>query len=107
MNPITATTEEDRTPPGDVKLPAPTAWPIVLAFGITLLFAGLVTSAAVSVLGGIVDVAGAVGWFRNVLPFEAHEMVPVSKEVPLVTTTRAQVARVEAVGGLRRAVLPL
>src|SRR6202012_3943759 len=52
-------------------------------------------------------VAGAVGWFRNVLPFEAHEMVPVSKEVPLVTTTRAQVARVEAVTGLRRAVLPL
>ncbi len=26
-----------------VHLPAPTAWPIVLAFGITLLFAGLVT----------------------------------------------------------------
>ncbi len=27
-----------------VHLPAPTAWPIVLALGITLLFAGLVTS---------------------------------------------------------------
>ena len=36
-----------------VKLPAPTAWPIVLAFGITLLFAGLVTSASVSILGAI------------------------------------------------------
>ncbi len=71
-----------------VEIPAPTAWPIVLAFGITLLFAGLVTSVAVSVLGAILAVAGAVGWFRNVLPFEAHEMVPVSKEVPLVTTTQ-------------------
>ncbi len=90
-----------------VEVPAPTAWPIVLAFGITLLFAGLVTSVAVSVLGGIVAVAGAVGWFRNVLPFEAHEMVPVSKEVPLVTTTRAQVARVAVAGELRRAFLPL
>ena len=28
-----------------INLPAPTPWPIVLAFGITLLFAGLVTSA--------------------------------------------------------------
>jgi hypothetical protein len=27
-----------------VEMPAPTAWPIVLAFGITLLFAGMVTS---------------------------------------------------------------
>ena len=34
-------------------MPAPTAWPIVLAFGITLLFAGMVTSGAVSVLGAI------------------------------------------------------
>src|SRR5438874_1830006 len=36
---------------GSIELPAPTAWPIVLAFGLTLVFAGLVTSAAVSVLG--------------------------------------------------------
>ena len=27
------------------KLPSPTAWPIVLAFGITLVFAGMVTTA--------------------------------------------------------------
>ena len=49
-------------------MPAPTAWPIVLAFGITLLFAGMVTSGAVSVLGAVLAVAGAVGWFREVLP---------------------------------------
>ncbi len=36
---------------GSVELPAPTAWPIVLAFGLTLVFAGLVTSASVSLLG--------------------------------------------------------
>jgi len=33
-----------------VEMPAPTAWPIVLAFGLTLLFAGLVTSPSVSLL---------------------------------------------------------
>ena len=61
--------------PDTIEMPAPTAWPIVLAFGITLLFAGLVTSEAVSVLGAIVAIAGAVGWFRDVLPHEAHESV--------------------------------
>jgi hypothetical protein len=70
---------ESRTPK-TVELPAPTAWPIVLAFGTTLLFAGLVTSASVSVLGAVLVIAGAVGWFRNVLPHEAHEAVPVRPE---------------------------
>ena len=54
------------------------AWPIALAFGITLLFAGLVTSDSVSVLGALVAIASAVGWFRDVLPHEAHELVPVA-----------------------------
>ena len=37
--------------PKSVDLPRPTAWPMVMAFGITLLFAGLVTSLAVSGVG--------------------------------------------------------
>ena len=48
--------------PDTIEAPAPTPWPIVLAFGITLLFAGLVTSQAVSVLGAIISIAGAAGW---------------------------------------------
>ncbi len=63
-----------------VEMPAPTPWPIVLAFGLTLLFAGLVTSEAVSVLGAIISIAGAVGWFRDVLPYEAHESVQLPVE---------------------------
>ncbi len=35
--------------PGTIEVPAPTPWPMVLAFGICLLFAGLATSAVVSV----------------------------------------------------------
>ena len=31
--------------PTTIELPAPTAWPIVLAFGFTLLFAGLLIDA--------------------------------------------------------------
>lgn len=90
-----------------VEMPAPTAWPIALAFGITLLFAGLVTSETVSVLGAIVAAAGAVGWFRNVLPYEAHEVVPVVTAVSEVTTTRREVVRMAVDHKLRRAFLPL
>ncbi len=51
-----------------VAMPPPTAWPIVLAFGITLVFAGMVTTASVSILGAILTLCGYVGWFRDVLP---------------------------------------
>jgi hypothetical protein len=90
-----------------VELPAPTAWPIVFAFGIALLFAGMVTSEAVSVLGAILAIAGAVGWFREVLPHEAHETVQAVRQAPVVTTMRHEVARMEIAPGLRRAWLPL
>jgi hypothetical protein len=61
--------------PGNVSLPAPTAWPFVTAFGLALLAAGLVTQAVISVVGLILAVRGAVGWFRDVLPVEQHEVV--------------------------------
>jgi len=90
-----------------IRMPTPTAWPIALAFGMTLLVAGMVTSEAVSVLGAIVAIAGAVGWFRDVLPHEAHETVAVVPEVAAVTTARREVARVAIASELQRAYLPL
>jgi hypothetical protein len=83
--------------PGSIELPAPTAWPIVAAFGVALLFTGLVTSASVSILGAILMVCGWVGWFCDVLPHEKHESVPVSEEVILIVTTRPEVARVDLI----------
>jgi hypothetical protein len=91
-----------------MQLPAPTAWPIVLAFGLTLVFAGLVTSMSVSILGAVLALAGTVGWFRNVLPHEAHETVPVSLIVEPVITARPEVARVGWITHeLNRSWLPL
>src|SRR6266853_45184 len=70
-----------------IDVPAPTVWPIVLAFGVALLFAGMVTSASLSILGAILAVTGCVGWFRDVLPHEKHESVSVvDKPVPVVTS---------------------
>src|SRR5208282_2415565 len=90
-----------------IEVPAPTPWPIVLAFGVALLFAGLVTSEAVSVLGAIVAIAGAVGWFRDVLPHEAHEAVAVMPEAAAVTSARREVVRLAFGNELQRAYLPL
>src|SRR5258708_1592549 len=53
--------EHGRGSPAGIELPAPTAWPIVLAFGFTLLFAGLLTDISVSVLGAVLTVAGCYG----------------------------------------------
>src|SRR5277367_6205406 len=99
--------ESQRAAPGTVNLPAPTAWPIVLAFGITLLLAGLLTSASVSILGAILAVTASVGWFRDVLPLEKEETVRVSAEVTVVSTSRREVERLQVAPELPRALLPL
>jgi hypothetical protein len=83
----------ERLSPG-ISLPAPTAWPLVAAFGLALLFAGLVTTGVVSVLGAILAASGFIGWFRDVLPQEEHESVPVVEKVPPVATSRPTVTRV-------------
>src|ERR1035437_9426969 len=81
-----------QTHAGAVQLPAPTIWPIVFAFGLALIFTGMVTHWIMSLLGALLVVAGIVGWFLEVLPHEHHVYVPVSAEiVPVVSThtTRA------------------
>ena len=89
-----------------IHLPTPTAWPIIMAFGVMLIFAGLVTNITISLLGIVLTVAGAVGWFRQVLPHEAHEDVPVVVENIVITTTRPRVERL-IVPEDNRAHLPL
>jgi hypothetical protein len=79
--------------PNTVTLPSPTAWPIVLAFGITLVFTGMLSTWSVSILGAILALCGIVGWFRDVLPFEKHETVPAVEEPLRVFTSRPVVAR--------------
>src|SRR5689334_25199525 len=94
--PTLESTEEIRQSPRapvEIEVPASTAWPIVLAFGFTLMFAGLLTSVSVSVLGVVLAVAGCVGWFREVLPHEHEETVPVVPEEIYLTTERRTVER--------------
>jgi hypothetical protein len=90
-----------------IELPAPTAWPLVFAFGLALLFGGMATSGTLSVLGALLALSGAVGWFRDVLPHEAHESVPVTEGIPEVVTARREVERLAVAQDVQRAWLPL
>jgi hypothetical protein len=99
---------DPRSPaPREIELPAPTAWPFVLALGSTLLFTGLVTSLSVSVLGAVLAVAGSVGWFREVFPREHEVAVPVVPEDIVIVTERRVVERVPVAADQLRAWLPV
>jgi hypothetical protein len=94
--------------PENIEMPAPTAWPLVLAIGLTLISAGMVTAASLSILGAMLTVAGAVGWFRQVLPVESHEVVtPLVQEEFAIETSRETVERIAGVREIPRAWLPL
>ena len=98
---------EGSRPPRTIEVPAPTAWPFILAFGTTLLFAGLVTSASVSVLGAAFVLVGCVGWFRAVLPYQQEETVAVVPEEVRLTTDRRVVERIPVLPDQLRAWLPV
>ena len=72
-----ASEEREVRVPETIAVPAPTVWPLVTALGITLGCAGLVTHMAVSMVGLVLFLRGLVGWWRDVLPVEQHEAVPV------------------------------
>ena len=91
----------------EVEVPASTAWPMIMALGLMLAFAGLVTNVVVSVVGIGLFLAGAVGWFREVLPYEHREMVALQPAPAAVLPHEVGVDYL-LVGELgNRAVLPL
>jgi hypothetical protein len=90
-----------------IEVPAPTAWPLVLAAGFTLMFAGLLTNVSFTALGAVLAVAGCAGWFREVLPHQHEEEVAMVTEDARVTTGRRVVERVPVAPDQLRAWLPV
>jgi hypothetical protein len=58
--------------PDSVEMPRPTAAPVVLALGITLLAAGVALDTAFLVVGAVVVVAGLSIWIAQLLPGRGH-----------------------------------
>jgi len=102
--------EQERAMRSDnmIEVPASTPWPFVTAFGLALIFAGLVTSLAVSVVGLVVLVAGAVGWFRVVMPVQQEESVKVVRTLSAtVTSSTRRVDHLEPGAGGHRVRIPV
>jgi len=88
------TPDQERKPnPETIELPASTPWPMITALGFTLICAGVVTHIAVSVVGLLIALRGAVGWFRDVFPESKHQLVRVDaldqSARPIRTSARA------------------
>jgi len=91
---------------GRVHMPLPTAWPIVLALGVSLLVTGMVTSVEISLLGLLLIVLSSIGWFRNVLPVEAHEYVEAQPDPALPLSFRNAIEYIP-VSSMHRKILPV
>src|ERR1700756_160564 len=87
-------------------MPAGTAWPIILAFGIMLCFASLVTNVGVGLVGSLLTCCGIVGWFKQVFPQEQHEFVPLVARKFAPAIPRTKVAHIQ-VSEVHRAFLPV
>src|SRR5688572_29808406 len=69
--------DNGRVESDSIELPAPTVWPMAAALGVSLMCGGLVTQAIVSAVGVLLALIAAVGWWREVLPQERVEHVPL------------------------------
>ncbi len=59
-------------------------WPMVLALGISLMLTGMVTQWVISLLGLLLTLQSAVGWFLEVLRHEHHVYVDIeAEELPI------------------------
>ncbi len=89
-----------------IHLPAPTAYPIITALGFTFLVAGILTHYVISIMGFLMLTYGCVGWFKDVLPHEAHENIEVKVQEIAIASSRKSVSRI-SIRGEHRAHLPL
>lgn len=98
----------ERTGESHIHMPAPTFWPMTFAFGVALVMAGLVTHFVVSIVGAVIVIRGGVGWWRDVIPHEAHEEMPVDlalRPAPILVEIRS-VVRMKTGEGHHRVRIP-
>jgi hypothetical protein len=82
----------ERSPHNDIPMPAPSFWPMVTAFGIALLFAGLLTHWVVSATGAVLLFRSILGWWHDVIPHEKHVEMPIHQELrpaPIMVEARS------------------
>jgi len=68
------------TQAGGVELPAPTAAPLVLSLGITVLAFGWATHLAFVLVGLVIFIAGLSSWIAQLLPGRGHVIEPLAAD---------------------------
>jgi hypothetical protein len=79
---------------------------MVLALGLSLVVAGMVTNVAISMLGLLLTVCAGIGWFGQVLPAERHESVAVEAQPMPMVSARTSIARL-LIDPMHRKMLPV
>ncbi len=88
-----------------IKVPAPTPWPLIAALGLTLAFAGFLTTALVGIAGGLLCAFGFVGWFKDRFPHDIELEIEVeTHHKPSEVTTTKTILKAHP---HHRAMLPL
>lgn len=98
----------ERTQEAHIAMPAPTFWPMIFAFGVALMLAGLVTDWVVSSVGFVIFLRAAFGWWHNVIPVEAHHAMEIDlqrRPSPILVEARS-VVRLKAGEGRHRVRVP-
>ena len=93
-------------PADTIKMPASTVWPLVLALGASLILAAMVTSIWIGALGFLLAISGSIGWFRQVLRFERHQVEETTPDPTTPVSSRSSVARLK-VDPRHRKMLPI
>lgn len=65
----------DNKKPTPQRLPEPTYWPFFLAFGITFLLWGILSSFLISIIGLILSVIAVAGWM-----YDLYHEITISKK---------------------------
>lgn len=98
----------ERSSAAQFLMPAPTLLPLLFAFGLMLTFAGLIFYPFFSYLGLTLAFCSAIGWWRSVIPSEAHEFVPMDamhRPTPIAVNQRS-VARLKVGDAQHRMRIP-
>ena len=78
-----------------ILVPAPTAWPLLAALGLALILGGVVMHPAVTIVGILVLLRAAVGWWLAVLPEQNEQPVPLTATVAPMASIPRSVRSVE------------
>jgi hypothetical protein len=59
--------------PEDIHLPPNSFWPIILAFGFSMIAFGLATNLALVIIGAVVTLVSTIGWVIEPVHLEGEE----------------------------------